>query len=95
MFLSPKNGIVNQLITMLGGEPIYFLANEKWWRPVFYVINRWKETGWGTITFIAALAGVDQGMHEAARIDGAPACVFYYAAGNFRDDSGGVYPESG
>lgn len=71
MFLSPKNGIVNQVITLFGGEPIYFLANEKWWRPVFYVINRWKETGWGTITFIAALAGVDQEMHEAARIDGA------------------------
>lgn len=79
MFLSPKNGIVNQLITTFGGEPIYFLANEKWWRPIFYVINRWKETGWGTITFIAALAGVDQGMHEAARIDGATRLqrVFY------------------
>ncbi len=71
MFLSPKNGIVNQVITFFGGDPIYFLANEKWWRPVFYVINRWKETGWGTIIFIAALAGVDQEMHEAARIDGA------------------------
>ena len=71
MFLSPKNGIVNQAITYFGGDPIYFLANEKWWRPAFYVINRWKETGWGTIIFIAALAGVDQEMHEAARIDGA------------------------
>lgn len=71
MFLSPKNGIVNQVITLFGGEPIYFLASDKWWRPVFYVINRWKETGWGTIIFIAALAGVDQEMHEAARIDGA------------------------
>lgn len=71
MFLSPKNGIVNQAVIFFGGDPIYFLANEKWWRPVFYVINRWKETGWGTIIFIAALAGVDQEMHEAARIDGA------------------------
>lgn len=71
MFLSPKNGIVNQVITLFGWEPIYFLASDKWWRPVFYVINRWKETGWGTIIFIAALAGVDQEMHEAARIDGA------------------------
>ncbi len=71
MFLSPKSGIVNQVITLLGGKPIYFLANDKWWRPVFYLINRWKETGWGTIIFIAALAGVDQEMHEAARIDGA------------------------
>lgn len=71
MFLSPKSGIINQVISMFGGEPIYFLANEPWWRPVFYVVNRWKETGWGTIIFIAALAGMDQEMHEAARIDGA------------------------
>ncbi len=71
MFLSPKNGIVNAIIQLFGGEPIYFLANDKWWRPMFYIINRWKETGWGTIIFIAALAGVDQEMHEAAKIDGA------------------------
>lgn len=71
MFLSPKGGIVNQIIEYFGGESVYFLASEKWWRPIFYVINRWKETGWGTIIFISALAGVDQEMHEAARIDGA------------------------
>lgn len=71
MVLSPKSGIVNQVIAFFGGDPIYFLANEKWWRPVFFFINRWKETGWGTIIFIAALSGVDQEMHEAAEIDGA------------------------
>lgn len=71
MVLSPKNGIINQIIQFFGGDPIYFLANEKWWRPVFFFINRWKETGWGTIIFIAALSGVDQEMHEAAEIDGA------------------------
>lgn len=71
MFLSPKTGIVNQIIEAFGGKPVYFLANETWWRPIFYIVNRWKETGWGTIIFIAALAGVDQEMHEAAEIDGA------------------------
>lgn len=71
MFLSPKNGIVNEIIKLCGGDPIYFLTSETWWRPVFYVINRWKETGWGTIIFIAALAGVDMEQHEAAIIDGA------------------------
>lgn len=71
MFLSPKNGIVNEIIKLFGGDPIYFLTKEQWWRPVFYIINRWKETGWGTIIFIAALAGVDMEQHEAARIDGA------------------------
>lgn len=71
MFLSPKNGMVNKVIELLGGEPIYFLASEHWWKPIFYFINRWKETGWGTIIFIAALMGVDQEMFEASRIDGA------------------------
>ena len=71
MFLSPKTGIVNQIIETFGGKPVYFLASETWWRPIFYIVNRWKETGWGTIIFIAALAGVDQEMHEAAKIDGA------------------------
>ena len=71
MILSPKNGLVNAVIEAFGGDPIYFLANDKWWRPIFYLINIWKEIGWGTIIFIAALAGVDQELHEAARIDGA------------------------
>ncbi|MCD7862361.1 MAG: ABC transporter permease subunit, partial [Lachnospiraceae bacterium] len=71
MILSPKNGFVNAVITFFGGESIYFLASDKWWRPVFYIINVWKEIGWGTIIFNAALAGVDTEMYEAARIDGA------------------------
>ncbi|BCJ93962.1 protein LplB [Anaerocolumna cellulosilytica] len=71
MVLSPKNGIVNAGIELFGGEPIYFLTSDKWWRPIFFIINRWKETGWGTIIFIAALAGVDMEQYEAARIDGA------------------------
>lgn len=71
MFLSPQTGVVNEIIKAFGGEPIYFLANEKWWTPVYLLINRWKETGWGTIIFCAALAGVDQEMYEAAALDGA------------------------
>jgi len=70
MILSPKNGIVNGMLQLLGIKPIYFLADEKWWRTVFYCINRWKETGWGTIIFVAAIAGVDQNLYEAAVIDG-------------------------
>lgn len=71
MFLSPKNGLINGVIEAFGGESIYFLAEEKWWRPVFYVISTWKEVGWGTIIYMAALAGVDVEQHEAAIIDGA------------------------
>lgn len=71
LFLSPQSGMVNALITATGNEPIYFLASDSWWRVVFYLLNIWKETGWGTIIYIAALAGVDQEMYEAATIDGA------------------------
>lgn len=63
--------MVNAIITAFGHEPIYFLASDSWWRVVFYLLNLWKETGWGTIIYIAALAGVDQEMYEAAAIDGA------------------------
>ena len=38
---------------------IYFLANKAWWRPIFYLINIWKETGWGTIIFLATLSGIN------------------------------------
>ncbi len=70
IILSPKNGFVNAVIKLCGGDPIYFLASEHWWRPVFYFIERWKETGWGTIIFVAAIAGIDQEQYEAAIIDG-------------------------
>ena len=71
LFLSPQSGMINAIITSFGHEPIYFLASDSWWRVVFYLLNLWKETGWGTIIYIAALAGVDQEMYEAAAIDGA------------------------
>lgn len=71
MLLSPQSGIVNEIIKAFGGEPIYFLVSEEWWTPIYFFINRWKETGWSTIIFMAALTSVDQEMYEAAAIDGA------------------------
>ena len=71
MILSPTSGLINGFIEKLGGEAIYFLADEKWWRPMLWIIERWKGIGWGTIVYMAALTGVDQEMHEAATIDGA------------------------
>ncbi len=52
-------------------KEIYFLASTAWWRPIFYIINIWKETGWGTIIFLATLAGINPELYEAADIDGA------------------------
>ncbi len=71
MFLSPQGGIINEIIKFFGGDPTYFLVSEQWWTPIYMLISRWKETGWSTIIFMAALAGVEQEMYEAAAIDGA------------------------
>lgn len=73
IILSPQNGFINQILVSLGivESPIYFLAETKWWRFVFYAINIWKETGWGTIIYLATLSGINPELYEAAKIDGA------------------------
>lgn len=69
--LSPTRGIVNYMITLFGGEPIYFLVSVKYF--VFTLISThvWQSIGWGSIIFLAAIAGINQEQYEAARIDGA------------------------
>jgi putative aldouronate transport system permease protein len=73
IILSPQNGFINNILTGTGviKTPIYFLASEKWWRPAFYFISRWKETGWGTIIYLAAMTGINPELYESASIDGA------------------------
>lgn len=71
LILSPEYGVVNAIINSLGGEKIYFLISEKWWRGIFIAINRWKETGWAAIIYMAALSNVNPELYEAAEIDGA------------------------
>ncbi len=76
LILSPHGeGLVNAFLVQFGvlekGQEIYFLANKTWWRPVYYIINIWKETGWGTILYLATLAGISPDLYEAAQIDGA------------------------
>jgi putative aldouronate transport system permease protein len=71
LLLSPQTGIVNALIGSLGGKPVYFLGSEFWWRPVYLFILLWKDTGWGTVVFLAALSTIDPQLYEAADIDGA------------------------
>jgi len=71
ILLSPQRGAVNSLLESLGIQPIFFLISEKWWTPIFLFIQRWKETGWMTIIFFAAIAGINPDLYEAATIDGA------------------------
>jgi putative aldouronate transport system permease protein len=65
------NGIVNQMLGLFGIDPIYFLTLRDWFRPIIVSIGIWKEVGWGTIIYLAALAGVNPNLYEAAVVDGA------------------------
>ena len=69
--LSPSSGVINQIIKRLGFDPIYFMADKFWWQVMFVVSTIWKGAGWGTIIYLAAIAGVNVELYEAARIDGA------------------------
>jgi putative aldouronate transport system permease protein len=66
-------GFVNSVLYSLHiiDEPIEFLNSTSTWRGVWYIANRWKETGWGTIIYLAALSGISPDLYEAAEIDGA------------------------
>ena len=71
LFLSPSTGVVNKLITFFGGTPVDFMGRADLFRPVYVISGIWQGTGWSSIIFIAALAGIDPQLHEAAEIDGA------------------------
>jgi putative aldouronate transport system permease protein len=68
---SPSSGIVNKIIGMFGFEPIFFLASPEWFRSVVVASDIWKEVGWGAIIYLAAIAGIDPQLYEAATVDGA------------------------
>jgi len=69
--LSPSTGMINHIIKLLGGEPIYFLGSNEWIRTVFVVTDLWAGVGWGTILYIAAISGFSPEYYEAAECDGA------------------------
>lgn len=69
--LNTESGIINQIVYALTGEKLEFLADPKYFRWIIVIQNIWKETGWGMIIFLAALAGVDTQLYEAAQVDGA------------------------
>lgn len=69
--LSPSGGIVNQLLQIIGLEPVFFLGDSAVFPYTMAVTDIWKELGWGTIVYLAAITGIDPTYYEAARIDGA------------------------
>lgn len=76
LILSPTmEGMVNSILVNTGiletGKEIYFLGDNRWWRLSYFIINIWKDTGWGTIIFLATLSGISPELYEAAGVDGA------------------------
>lgn len=71
LFLSPSTGIINKIIQLFGGEPVAFMQEPQYFLPIYVISAIWQSTGWSSIIYIAALAGVSPELHEAAIVDGA------------------------
>jgi len=69
--LSPSDGLVNRMIKAFGRSPIFFLGDNKWFQFTLIFSETWKEFGYGTIVYLAAITGIDPNLYEAAQIDGA------------------------
>jgi len=69
--LSPSTGIVNMLLKAIGVEPVQFLASNEWFPYILVITDQWKEFGFGTIIYLAALTNIDKSLYEASVMDGA------------------------
>lgn len=69
-FLS-ADGLINQIIAAFGFESRSFLQEPKWFRFLYVSSGIWQEVGWGSIIYLAAIAGIDPTLYEAAKVDGA------------------------
>lgn len=71
--LSPTSGIVNAVLMKFGiiSKPIFFVSEADMFVPIYLITNLWKTTGYSIVVYLATISGIDQGMYEAAYIDGA------------------------
>ncbi|MFD0713119.1 ABC transporter permease [Paenibacillus sp. GCM10027626] len=71
LLLSPETGIINKVIELFGGSPAYLLVEPAYFRTILVVTDAMKEMGWAAIIYIAAIAGLNPEVYEAAIMDGA------------------------
>jgi putative aldouronate transport system permease protein len=69
--LSPSNGIVNQMLSVFGIQPVFFLGDNRWFPYLLVLSDVWKEFGFSTIVYLAALTNINPTLYEAAVVDGA------------------------
>lgn len=70
-FLNTSNGVVNSLRTAAGKSQIEFLTGKNYYYTIAVISDMWKEMGWWSIIFLAAISGIDQTQYESAKVDGA------------------------
>ena len=71
IFLNKNNGLINKILGAVGIGPYNFLSKKEWFVQIYVISGIWQSAGWKSIIYIAALAGVDPQLHEAAIMDGA------------------------
>lgn len=64
-------GLFNNIRNMLGLDTLLVMQKESWFRPIYAISAVWKEAGWGTVIYMAAISGIDMSLYESAAIDGA------------------------
>lgn len=69
--LSPNYGVVNKIIELFGGDPVFFLSSTKWFRSILVGTDIYKTVGWSSIIYLAAIISIDPQLYEAAIVDGA------------------------
>lgn len=69
--LASPDGVINQIITLFGGDPISFMTSTRHIRWVFVFSEAWRSIGWDSILYIAAINSISQGLYDAATVDGA------------------------
>lgn len=69
-FLSPSSGLINNVIAAMGGERTYFMTQPEAFRGIYTLMNLWKNIGWNSIIFLAAISGINSELYEACIVDG-------------------------
>lgn len=71
LLFSPRSGLVNNTLELMGLQPIFFMGDPGWFRPLYIGSDIWQNAGFSMIVYLAALTAIDPALHEAARVDGA------------------------
>lgn len=85
-FFNTSNGVINSLLTASGKSQIEFLTGKEYYYTLAVASDMWKETGWWSIIFLAAISGIDQSQYESAKVDGASRmrCIWSITLPNIR-----------